>query len=92
MRTVHTELLEIAFDEGGPENGPPVLLLHGRPDAQSRPGFTQKACIRSHRIFEALEAHFTAGYQRVLLDSVGYLPHREAPVDVTATILRHLGI
>lgn len=22
--------------------------------AQSRPGFTQKACIRSHRIFEAL--------------------------------------
>ena len=33
MRTVHTELLEIAFDEGGPENGPPVFLPHGWPDA-----------------------------------------------------------
>jgi pimeloyl-ACP methyl ester carboxylesterase len=41
---------------------------------------------------EGLEAHFTAGYQRVLLDSIGHFPHREAPVDVTAAILRHLGI
>jgi pimeloyl-ACP methyl ester carboxylesterase len=33
MRTIRTELLEIAFEEGGPENGPPILLLHGWPDA-----------------------------------------------------------
>ena len=33
MRTVRTEVLEIAYEEGGPQNGPPVLLLHGWPDA-----------------------------------------------------------
>jgi len=33
MKTIHTDLLEIAFEDGGPANGPPVLLLHGWPDA-----------------------------------------------------------
>jgi pimeloyl-ACP methyl ester carboxylesterase len=33
MRIVRTELLEIAVEEGGPEYGFPVLLLHGWPDA-----------------------------------------------------------
>jgi pimeloyl-ACP methyl ester carboxylesterase len=33
MRTVRTELLEIGFEEGGPKDGPAVLLLHGWPDA-----------------------------------------------------------
>src|SRR5688572_14624893 len=33
MRTIHTDVLEIAFEDGGPEQGPPVLLLHGWPDA-----------------------------------------------------------
>jgi pimeloyl-ACP methyl ester carboxylesterase len=33
MKTARTDLLEIAFEEGGPDNGPPVLLLHGWPDA-----------------------------------------------------------
>src|SRR5215813_498825 len=33
MRTVRTELLEISFEEGGPADGAPVLLLHGWPDA-----------------------------------------------------------
>jgi pimeloyl-ACP methyl ester carboxylesterase len=33
MPTVSTDLLEIAFDEGGPQNGPAVLLLHGWPDS-----------------------------------------------------------
>jgi pimeloyl-ACP methyl ester carboxylesterase len=32
MPTVKTDLLEIAFDEGGPRQGSPVLLLHGWPD------------------------------------------------------------
>ena len=33
MLTVRTELLDIAYEEGGPAAGPPVLLLHGWPDA-----------------------------------------------------------
>jgi pimeloyl-ACP methyl ester carboxylesterase len=33
MKTIHTDLLEIAFEEAGPVNGRPVLLLHGWPDA-----------------------------------------------------------
>ena len=33
MRKIRTELLEIAFEEGGPKDGSPVLLLHGWPDA-----------------------------------------------------------
>jgi pimeloyl-ACP methyl ester carboxylesterase len=32
MPTVRTSLLEIAYHEGGPPDGPPVLLLHGWPD------------------------------------------------------------
>lgn len=33
MKTVRTELLEIAYEEGGHQSGPLVLLLHGWPDA-----------------------------------------------------------
>jgi pimeloyl-ACP methyl ester carboxylesterase len=33
LKTIRTELLEIAYEEGGPKNGPMVLLLHGWPDA-----------------------------------------------------------
>ena len=32
MRTARTELLEIAYLDEGPADGPPVLLLHGWPD------------------------------------------------------------
>jgi pimeloyl-ACP methyl ester carboxylesterase len=32
MRTVRTEVLDIAFESGGPRNGSSVLLLHGWPD------------------------------------------------------------
>jgi pimeloyl-ACP methyl ester carboxylesterase len=33
LRTVRTDVLEIAFEEAGPRDGLPVLLLHGWPDA-----------------------------------------------------------
>ena len=33
MKTTHTDVLEIAFEEGGPDSGRPALLLHGWPDA-----------------------------------------------------------
>jgi pimeloyl-ACP methyl ester carboxylesterase len=32
MATVTTEILDIAYEAGGPPNGPAVLLLHGWPD------------------------------------------------------------
>jgi pimeloyl-ACP methyl ester carboxylesterase len=59
----------------------PTLMIQGMSDFCDAPSES-----------EGLEAHFTARYQRVLLDGVGHFPHREAPVDVTAAILRHLGI
>src|SRR6185437_1800416 len=31
-KTVHTQVLEIAYEETGPEDGIPVILLHGFPD------------------------------------------------------------
>jgi pimeloyl-ACP methyl ester carboxylesterase len=33
MKTIRTDLLEIGFEEGGEKDAPPVLLLHGWPDA-----------------------------------------------------------
>ena len=33
MNRIRTDILEIAFEEGGPPDGIPVLLLHGWPDA-----------------------------------------------------------
>ena len=32
MHTIKTEILEVAFEVGGPRGGPPILLLHGWPD------------------------------------------------------------
>jgi pimeloyl-ACP methyl ester carboxylesterase len=32
MQFMETDVLRIAFESGGPANGPPVLLLHGWPD------------------------------------------------------------
>ena len=33
MPTVRTELLAIGYEEGGPTDGPVIMLLHGWPDA-----------------------------------------------------------
>lgn len=33
MKTIRSQVLEIAFEQDGPEGGRPVLLLHGWPDA-----------------------------------------------------------
>jgi pimeloyl-ACP methyl ester carboxylesterase len=33
VKSICTELLEIAFEQAGPENGRPVLIIHGWPDA-----------------------------------------------------------
>ncbi|UOQ51752.1 alpha/beta fold hydrolase [Hymenobacter cellulosivorans] len=33
MPTIRTEVLDLNYEEGGPATGPPVLLLHGWPDA-----------------------------------------------------------
>jgi pimeloyl-ACP methyl ester carboxylesterase len=33
MRSIRNELLEIFFEEGGPTDGPTVMILHGWPDA-----------------------------------------------------------
>jgi pimeloyl-ACP methyl ester carboxylesterase len=32
MQTIKTDLLEVAYEAGGPRGGPPILLLHGWPD------------------------------------------------------------
>src|ERR1700710_3036948 len=31
-RTIKTDILEIAYEQSGPEDGTPVILLHGFPD------------------------------------------------------------
>src|ERR1700753_828761 len=33
MKRISTDILEIAFEDSGPEDGPIVLMLHGWPDA-----------------------------------------------------------
>jgi len=57
----------------------PALMIQGLADFCDEPSES-----------EGLEGHFTAGYQRVLLDGVGHFPHREAPVELSAAILRQL--
>ena len=32
MPTIKTDILDVAFEAGGPRRGPPILLLHGWPD------------------------------------------------------------
>jgi pimeloyl-ACP methyl ester carboxylesterase len=47
---VTTPSLEIAFEESGPENGPPVILLHGFPDdARAWDGVVAQLAAAGHR-------------------------------------------
>jgi pimeloyl-ACP methyl ester carboxylesterase len=39
---------------------------------------------------EGLEAFFTGGYRRIVLENVGHFPHREAPGPVAEAVLHHL--
>jgi len=49
-RHVTTRLLEIAFEESGPERGPPVILLHGFPDdARAWDGVAARLASAGHR-------------------------------------------
>lgn len=57
----------------------PTLMLQGAADNVDPPSES-----------EGLEAHFTGGYKRVVLDGVGHFPHREVPDMVATAVLRHL--
>jgi pimeloyl-ACP methyl ester carboxylesterase len=57
----------------------PTLMIQGASDYCDPPNLS-----------EGLERHFTGRYERVLLDTVGHFPHREAPAAVATAILRHL--
>lgn len=56
----------------------PTLLVQGGADDCDPPALS-----------EGLDQHFDR-YQRVVLDSVGHFPHREAPDEVLALVRRHL--
>ncbi len=57
----------------------PTLMIQGGSDFCDAPSES-----------EGLEAHFTGGYKRLLIDGVGHFPHREAPEKVAEAVLRHL--
>jgi pimeloyl-ACP methyl ester carboxylesterase len=77
MKTVKTDLLEIAYPDEGPSAAPVLLLLHGWPDDAH--GMTALA--------ERLRVEcFPAGVRRTILEGVGHFPAREAP-DVVATAI-----
>ncbi|GGR24121.1 alpha/beta fold hydrolase [Deinococcus ruber] len=57
----------------------PTLMIQGGADTCDEPASSL-----------GLEASFSAGYTRIVLDAVGHFPHREAPAQVTAAILAHL--
>lgn len=50
LRSVATASLEIAFEESGPPDGPPVVLLHGFPDdARTWDGTVARLAAAGHR-------------------------------------------
>ena len=56
----------------------PTLMIQGLSDYCDSPSQS-----------EGLEAFFTGGYRRVLLENVGHFPHREAPGLVVEAVLHH---
>ena len=56
----------------------PTLMIQGLSDYCDSPAES-----------EGLEAFFTGGYRRVVLENVGHFPHREAPGPVAEAVLRH---
>ena len=63
LKFVRTSLLEIAYEDGGPQDGSPVMLLHGWPDAPR--GW--------NRVAEAIHA---AGWRTIAPYLRGSLPTR----------------
>ena len=58
-RTVKTPVLEIAYEEWGPEDGPPVVLVHGFPDdARSWNAVSEKLAAAGYRAL----AHYLRGF------------------------------
>ena len=50
-KTVHTQVLEIAYEETGPEDGIPVILLHGFPDdVRAYDGATDPLAASGYRV------------------------------------------
>jgi pimeloyl-ACP methyl ester carboxylesterase len=58
----------------------PALMLQGAQDYCDEP-------VSS----EGQAGYFTAGYRREVIEGAGHFPHREAPDQVAAAILAHLG-
>jgi hypothetical protein len=65
---LETPLLRIAYKDGGPDNGAPVLLLHR---------WLLPATL------EGKAKHFTGDHQHRVLDRVGHFSTREAPNDLS---------
>jgi pimeloyl-ACP methyl ester carboxylesterase len=59
MKTIRTELLEIAYFDDGPQDGKPLLLLHGWPEAPS--GFDE-ICSHLHKAGFRTIAPFLRGF------------------------------
>ena len=91
MPTLTTDLLEIAYEDAGPRDGPPVLLLHGWPD--------------SPRCWQDVAPRLNAAGLRTIVPALrGFAPTRFRDPDVPRTaqivalaqdaldLLDHLGL
>jgi pimeloyl-ACP methyl ester carboxylesterase len=58
----------------------PALMLQGAEDYCDEPAAS-----------EGQAGFFTAGYRREVIEGAGHFPHREAPAQVAAAVLAHLG-
>jgi pimeloyl-ACP methyl ester carboxylesterase len=58
----------------------PTLMIQGGADWCDEPASS-----------EGLDAYFSAGYRRLMVDGVGHFPLRESPTIVAQAIIEHLG-